>query len=127
MQTGSSSSKYILAYDANCGPCTRFRRIVDILDKYEKIDFISLTKADQEGLLDKIPVHQRYKSFHLILPKGETKSGCEALLELIAILPGGRIISPIIINFPGGKKSVCFIYKTFSRLHDRGSCSIKEL
>jgi hypothetical protein len=40
--------------------------VVDILDKYEKIDFISLTKADQEGLLDKIPVHQRYKSFHLI-------------------------------------------------------------
>ena len=55
MQTGFSS-KYILAYDVDCGPCTRFRRIVDILDKYEKIDFISLTKADQEGLLDKIPV-----------------------------------------------------------------------
>ena len=125
-QTGFSS-KYILAYDADCGPCTRFRHIVDILDKYERIDFISLTKADQEGLLDKIPVEERYKSFHLILPKGETKSGCEAVLELIAILPGGMIISPIIINFPGGKKSVCFIYKIFSRLHDRGSCSIKEL
>ena len=93
MQTGSSS-KYILAYDANCGPCTKFKRIVDILDKYEKIDFISLTKADQEGLLDKIPVHQRYKSFHLIFPKGEPKSGSEALLELIVILPGGKIISP---------------------------------
>jgi predicted DCC family thiol-disulfide oxidoreductase YuxK len=61
MQTGSSS-KYILAYDANCGPCTKFKRIVDILDKYERIDFISLTKADQEGLLGSIPVRQRYKS-----------------------------------------------------------------
>ena len=103
MQTGSSS-KYILAYDANCGPCTKFRRIVDILDKYEKIDFISLTKANQEGLLDKIPVHQRYKSFHLIFPKGDAKSGSEALLELIAILPGGKIISPLINYFPGGKR-----------------------
>ncbi len=92
MQTGSSS-KYILAYDAKCGPCTKTKRIVDILDKYEKIDFISLTKADQEGLLDKIPVHQRYKSFHLIFPKGDAKSGSEALLELIIILPGGKIIS----------------------------------
>ena len=95
MQTGSSS-KYILAYDADCGPCTKFRRIVDILDKYERIDFISLTKADQEGLLDEIPVHKRYLSFHLICPKGDAKSGSEALLELIAILPGGKIISPII-------------------------------
>ncbi len=126
MQTGSSSSKYILAYDANCGPCTRFKRIVDILDKYEKIDFISLTKADQEGLLNKIPVHQRYKSFHLIFPKGEAKSGSEALLELIAILPGGNMISSMINYFPRGKKAVRFIYVRFSRLHDRGSCGINE-
>jgi predicted DCC family thiol-disulfide oxidoreductase YuxK len=125
MQTGSSS-KYILAYDADCGPCTKFRRIVDILDKYERIDFISLTKADEEGLLDNIPVRQRYKSFHLISPKREPKSGSEALLELVAILPGGKIISPIINNFPGGKKGVQFIYKRFSRLHDRGSCSTNE-
>ena len=101
--------------------------MVDILDKYEKIDFISLTKADQEGLLDKIPVHQRYKSFHLIFPKGEAKSGSETLLELIAILPRGTIISPIINNFPGGKNAVRWIYKRFSRLHDRGSCRINIL
>ena len=126
MQTGSSSSTDILAYDANCGPWTRFRHIVDILDKYEKIDFISLTKADQEGLLDKIPVHQRYESFHLIFHKGETKSGSEALLELILILLGGKIISPIINYFPGGKKVVRFIYKRFSRLHDKSSCSINN-
>jgi predicted DCC family thiol-disulfide oxidoreductase YuxK len=88
---------------------------VAILDKYEKIDFISLTKADQECLLDKVPIHQRFKSFYLIFPKGETKSGSDALPELIAILPGGKIISPIINNFPGGKKAVQFIYKRFSR------------
>jgi predicted DCC family thiol-disulfide oxidoreductase YuxK len=122
-----TSSKYILAYDANCDPCTRFKRVVDILDKHEKIDFISLTKAEQEGLLDKIPVHQRYKSFHLIFPKGDAKSGSEGFLELIAILPGGTIISPIINNFPGGKKAVRLIYKRFSRLHDKGSCSINIL
>ena len=112
MQTGSSS-KYILVYDANCGPCTRFRRIVEILDKYEGIDFISLTNTDQAGLLDKIPVHQRYKSFHLIFPKGDAKSGSEALLELIAILPGGKILSPTINYFPGGKKAAIYLQKIF--------------
>ena len=88
-----------MAYDADCGPCTRIRNIVDILDKYEKIDFFSLTKADQKGLFDMIPTPLRYKSFHLIFPNGETKSGSEALLELIAILPGGRMISSTIITF----------------------------
>ena len=68
MQVRSPSSRYILAYDADCGPCTKFANAVDILDKYEKIEFIPLTKADQKGLLAKIPAPLRYKSFHLILP-----------------------------------------------------------
>jgi predicted DCC family thiol-disulfide oxidoreductase YuxK len=124
MQAKSSSSKYILAYDADCGPCTRFAHVVNSLDKHEKIDFISLTIADQQGLLDGISAPLRYRSFHLISPNGEAKSGSEALLELISILPGSKIISPIINYFPGGKLIVRFIYNRFSRLHDRVSCRI---
>jgi predicted DCC family thiol-disulfide oxidoreductase YuxK len=126
MLTQSSSSKYILAYDADCGPCTRFRNLVDILDKYEKIDFMSLTEADQKGLLDMIPAPLRYESFHLILPNGEAKSGSEALLELIVILPGGKMISSTIKYFPVGKHIVRFIYQRFSSLHDTGSCRINN-
>jgi predicted DCC family thiol-disulfide oxidoreductase YuxK len=126
MLVDSSSSKYILAYDADCGPCTRFRNIVDILDKYEKIDFMPLTEADQKGLLDMIPAPLRYNSFHLIAPNGEPKSGSEALLELIVILPGGKMISSTINCFPGGKHIVRFIYQRFSRLHDRSSCRINN-
>ena len=125
MQT-KSSLRYILAYDADCGSCTRFMHVVDFLDKYEKIDFISLTRADQQGLLDKISAPLRYKSFHLIFPDGETKSGSEALLDLITILPLGRVISLIINYFPGGKQIVRFIYNRFSRLHNTGSCNINN-
>jgi len=127
MHAESLTSKYVLAYDADCGPCTKFSHAVDILDTYQKIYFIPLTIADKKGLLDKIPASSRYKSFHLILPNiGEVKSGSDALIELIAILPGGRVISPIINYFPGGKQIVHFIYTRLSRLHDRGSCSIKQ-
>ena len=125
MNAKSSSSRYILAYDADCGPCTRFAHVVDILDKYEKIDFISLTIADQQGLLDRISAPLRYKSFHLLSPTGESKSGSDALPELIAmILPGGKIISSMINYFPGGKLIVRFIYNRFSKLHGMGSCHI---
>ena len=127
MQTESLSPKYVLAYDADCGPCTKFSHAVDILDRYQKIDFISLTRADKEGLLDKIPASRRYTSFHLILPnREEVKSGSDAVVELIAILPGGKVISPVINYFPGGKQIVHFIYTRFSRLHDGGSCNIKQ-
>ena len=123
-QSESLSSKYILAFDADCGPCTRFRHVVDILDMHQKINFISLIEADQKGLLNSIADSLRHKSFHLILPNGEVKSGSEALLALIAILPGGRVVSPIINYFPGGKRIVHVIYTTISKLHDRASCSI---
>jgi predicted DCC family thiol-disulfide oxidoreductase YuxK len=127
MQAESLSSRYILVYDADCGPCTRFRHAVDIFDIYQKIDFISLTEADRKGLLDKIPASMRYKSFHLIFPdREEVKSGSDALIKLIAILPGGRVISPIINYLPGGKQIVHSVYTKFSRLHDTGSCSINN-
>ena len=122
----SSSSKYILAYDADCGPCTRFAHFVNSLDKSEKLDFISLTLADQKGLLDRISAPLRYRSFHLISPNGEVKSGSEALLKLIAILPGGKILSPIINYLPGGKLILKFIYNKLSKLHDTGSCRIND-
>ena len=67
-------------------PSTRFRNLVDILDKYEKIDFISLTEADQKGLLDVIPAPLRYELFRFIFPNGEAKSGSEVLLELIVVV-----------------------------------------
>ena len=121
-----SSLRYILAYDADCGPCTRFMHVVDFLDKYQKIDFIPLITADQQGLLDNISAPLRYKSFHLIFPNGQSKSGYEALLGLIAILPAGSIISPIINYFPGGKLIVKSIYNSLSRLHDKGSCNINN-
>jgi predicted DCC family thiol-disulfide oxidoreductase YuxK len=123
MKAKSSLSRYILAYDTDCGSCTRFAHAVDSLDKSEIIDFISIILADQKGLLDRISPPLRYKSFHLILPNGEVKSGSEALVELIAILPGGKIISPIVNYFPGGKPFVSFIYNSFSRRHDMGSCN----
>jgi predicted DCC family thiol-disulfide oxidoreductase YuxK len=127
MQSESLSSRYILAYDADCGPCTRFSHAVDILDRYEKIDFISLIEADRKGLLDRIPPSMRYKSFHLIFPgREEVKSGSDALVKLIAILPGGRVISSIINYFPGAKQIVHFIYSQFSKLHDGSSCNINN-
>jgi predicted DCC family thiol-disulfide oxidoreductase YuxK len=39
-----SISRYTIAYDADCGPCTRFAHVVDFLDRSEKIDFINNTE-----------------------------------------------------------------------------------
>jgi predicted DCC family thiol-disulfide oxidoreductase YuxK len=126
-QTESVSSRYILAYDTYCGPCTKFKNVVDFLDKRDKIDFISLVQADKKGLLESVPTDLRYRSFHLILPNRIVKSGSEGVLELIAILPGGRALSAMVRCLPGGTRMVRSIYRNLSKLHDNGSCILKDM
>jgi hypothetical protein len=103
-------------------PCSRFKHIVDLLDVYQIIDFISLKEADKSGLLNQVPQSIGFKSFHLLNPSGDMKSGPDALINLIAILPFGYGISKLIMSVPTGQQMLEYLYLKFSRLHDKGSC-----
>jgi predicted DCC family thiol-disulfide oxidoreductase YuxK len=119
-------SNHVLVYDADCGPCRRFKHFVDFLDMDNQIDFVPLEQAENLGLLNRIPQDLRYKSFHLISPTGYIQSGSEALLSLIDLFPLGHNISKLILLAPGGKRIIMSIYSTFSRFHDRSSCNLQS-
>ena len=119
-------SNYILAYDSECGPCRRFKSVVDFFDVSHQIDFTSLTDADDFGLLSKVPQPLRYKSFHLIFPNGDIQSGAEALLEVISLFPLGHRISKLLTLIPGYKGVISFVYAALSRSHDHGSCKLNR-
>src|SRR5712692_172192 len=114
--------KHLLVYDKDCGSCSRFKRIVNFLDGHKRLDYLSLTEADEHGLLDSVPKSRRHRSFHLIYPEGRVISGSAAVPELISLLPSGRVASFLICYAPGGKRIVNLIYSTFARVHDSGSC-----
>ena len=126
MKSKFRPARYILSYDADCGPCTRFRHSIDYLDRHDRMEFISLISADAKGLLDSIPPELRFNSFHLIFPDGSVSSGSEALLDVITILPGGKVSSVMISHFPGLKGFIRFIYGRLSKLHDGSSCSTNK-
>jgi predicted DCC family thiol-disulfide oxidoreductase YuxK len=117
-------ANYLMAYDADCGPCTQFKRLVNFLDIYHAIDFIHLADADKLGLLNTISEPLRFKSFHLISPDGDIHSGSEALYDLIALFPLGGHLSKLIVLLPGGKRVIRFLYNTFSKLHDSSVCHL---
>jgi predicted DCC family thiol-disulfide oxidoreductase YuxK len=117
-------SNHILVYDADCGPCTRFKDMISILDRHKRIDYIPLIEADSIGFLDQIPQSLRFRSFHLISPAGEIRSGEDAVIDLIELLPAGQTISKIIASFPYGAQIIKFIYLRFSKLHDSSSCHV---
>ncbi len=114
--------EFLLAYDASCGPCDRFRRAVAFLDSRGRFEYVPLEEADSEGLLDAVPRSLRYRSFHLMTPSGVVLSGADALPAVVRQLPGGRPLSWLMVRTPGGRAAIRFVYRAFSRLHDAGSC-----
>ena len=112
-----------LAYDADCGPCSRFKRVVGVLDSRRRIAPISLARADADGILDGVPASRRHSSFHLVAPDGQVLSGAAAIPALVRMLPGGRIPS-LMLMAPGVPRAVRFVYQTLSRLHDSRSCAL---
>jgi len=97
--------------------------MVDLLDTRNRIEFLGLVEADEDGILDTIAPARRHRSFHLIAPDGTMSSGATALPLLVGLLPAGRTFERIMeLSFPVGL-AARVIYSTFSRRHDSGSCS----
>jgi len=120
---------FLLAYDASCGPCSRFKAIVEFLDAKKRIGFVPLEVADRSGVIEALPPSLRYRSFHLVRSHrgpargGDIRSGSDALLPMLRLLiPGGTIASRIVEATPGANGAISFAYSVVSRLHDAGSC-----
>jgi predicted DCC family thiol-disulfide oxidoreductase YuxK len=114
---------YLLAYDAGCGPCSRFKAVVDFLDARGTIEFASLKQAEEVGALETINPSLRHRSFHLIASGQRALSGADALLPLVRLLlPGGGVVSTALETLPGCRRAISFGYSALSRLHDAGAC-----
>ncbi len=122
IEDGEDLEKSVLVYDAGCGPCTRFKQLVEFLDARGALAFLSLADADAEGMPDDVSPSRRHRSFHLVSPGGGVLSGAEALPTLISLLPAGRVTARFIVAAPGGVRALEFGYSALSRLHDAGRC-----
>jgi len=117
---------WVLLYDADCGPCTSFKRAVDFMDADGRLDFLSIKQGEELGLLAAVPHARRHGSFHLVSPDRRVLSGAEALPGLIGLLPAGKLLSKLITLAPGGLAFLGLAYSTASRLHEVGSCGISS-
>ena len=115
--------RHTLAYGSDCGPCTRFRNAVEFLDARKAIRYVGLDEAEREGILDRMPLERRRRSFHLVSGDGRWYSGSEALAPLLALLPGGSTFAFVMSRSSPISRCAAFLYGVFSRLHDAGSCA----
>ncbi|HYY90454.1 MAG TPA: DCC1-like thiol-disulfide oxidoreductase family protein [Candidatus Dormibacteraeota bacterium] len=118
---------WLVLYDADCGLCTRFKKSLDLLDVHGNLEFVSIDRAEEIGLLDSLPDARRHSSFHLVLPDNRVESGENALPTLIRLLPAGRVVVKMIVSAPKGQKLLNFVYSTVTRLHEVGSCKMQNM
>ncbi|MDG6926205.1 MAG: DUF393 domain-containing protein [Nitrososphaerota archaeon] len=114
--------RFLLAFDADCGQCTSFKGLVSFLDLRHNLDYISLSDADERGVLQRLPERKRYSSAHLVSPDGTIFSGADAIPRILGLLPGGWLSSRLTGGCGLGRTCVRFLYRTASRLHDTGDC-----
>lgn len=115
--------RYTMVYDADCGPCTRFRDAVSFLDSRHRMEYTGINEAEGAGLLDALPLSARHRSFHLVFPDGRVVSGADALPGLTGLLPGGSVPSFLLGSSTVVFSAAAFVYSVFARLHETGSCS----
>jgi predicted DCC family thiol-disulfide oxidoreductase YuxK len=116
-------AEHLLAYDADCGPCSRFKAVVRFLDAKGRLDFASIREADKAGALSAVVPAMRYRSFHLVSSGEGSHSGAEALLPLLRVLmPGGENLATGLDRLPGFRRALDFGYAALSRVHGSGSC-----
>jgi len=109
-------------YDADCGACATFKRLVSFFDASHSVDFVPIDEAACRGLLEPVPRTQWYSSSRMLSPDGTIRSGGDALVALLARMPGGWLPFRAIMALPHGPRSARWLYAVLSRLHG-GSCS----
>lgn len=109
-------------YDADCGPCTSFKRAVQFLNAARDLRFAPLQVAYRRGLLDRVDVRLRFNTSHLVLPGGDVLSGPEYLPELAAHFPLGGCWRRS-LSMTGAGRAARSLFLTMSRLHGKGACS----
>jgi len=110
-------SRPTFLYDADCGPCVRFKEIASFLDASHAVDFVSIGEAGSSGLLDSVPHSSWFSCSRMIQPDGSIASGGDSIVALLSRLPAGKLPSLAINRLPFGPALTGRLYGVASRLH----------
>jgi len=92
---------WTVLYDADCGFCKWLLAILLRWDRATRLQPIALQRPQAGELLADLDPAARMRSWHLVSPNGERRSGGDAVPPLLRLLPGGRLPARAFARFPG--------------------------
>jgi predicted DCC family thiol-disulfide oxidoreductase YuxK len=82
-------------YDVDCGFCRWSLAKLLAWDRRRTLRPVAIQDGAGETLLAAMPEERRLASWHLAFPDGRLYSAAPALVEVLALLPGGRPLSAV--------------------------------
>jgi predicted DCC family thiol-disulfide oxidoreductase YuxK len=93
-------SRPVLLFDEDCGFCRTWVRRLRRWDRGAAIDYLPASARESRAGLPRIEDAAVSRAMHLILPDGRVLTGAGALPGLLPLLPGGRLLAPL-LRIPG--------------------------
>jgi predicted DCC family thiol-disulfide oxidoreductase YuxK len=91
---------WTVLYDAECGFCTWALSGLLAWDRAHRLEPTALQHSKARHLLAGVQPAERMVSWHLISPAGARYSGGAAVVQVLRLLPGGRMLATAFTPFP---------------------------
>lgn len=91
---------WTVLYDADCGFCVWALSGLLTWDRTRRLRPTALQSPEANRLLADVPPAQRLASWHLISPAGARHSAGAAVVQMLRLLPGGRLPAAACARFP---------------------------
>lgn len=108
-------SQAVLLYDADCGFCRWAVDKVLVWDRSGRVRPTAIQGPEGDRLLQGLSGEEKMASWHLVVD-GNRYSGGAAAAPLLRLLPGGRLLAPVVAAFPGVTDRA---YRLVARNRDR--------
>lgn len=91
---------WTVLYDAECGFCAWVLSGLLRWDRARRLRPIALQHSEASHLLVEVQPAERLASWHLISPARMRHSGGAAVVQVLRLLPGGRMPAAVFARFP---------------------------
>jgi predicted DCC family thiol-disulfide oxidoreductase YuxK len=111
----------VLLYDGDCGFCRRWVRRLQRWDRHKAIEYVAA--ADRGAVVGLPPLSDAAldRAMHLVTSDGRVHPGARALPALLPLLPGGRLLMPL-MRVPGVQPLADRVYAWAAARRHRFGC-----
>jgi predicted DCC family thiol-disulfide oxidoreductase YuxK len=118
---GDGERSHTLIYDGECRICRRSVEWVRSADREGRLELIPYQDPRVRECFPEVPSTEMEAAMQLISHGSRRRQGAEAAEQVIALLPGWRVLAPF-FRIPGVRRLAAVVYRAVARNRRRLGC-----